>query len=604
MPASATAVRVRRAVAALLTLSLVAAVFVSAQRVQRTRADFVFTGGGEVRALDPHAATGVPEGRVLRALFEGLVVRDSKTLAPTPGCAASWTVDDGGRRYTFALRENARWSNGERVTASDFVWSWTRLLAPQTAAEYAPQLWCVEGAREFSSGAAEASTLGLRALDESTLEVRLVEPSPRLLEILCFYAFVPLHRASFEAVRERYPTTWATQWTRPEHLVSNGAYRLGARRINERIRLEKSAYYWDADSVAMRTIDMLSIESWSSALNLYLAGDIDWVDGAIPSNLVTRLKSREDFRATPYLGVYFYRLNTTRPPLDDVRVRRALSRAIQRAEITSKVLKAGQAPSLSFTPWGRIGAYRAPQAAPPTVAGAQDEFHAAGYSTPKRKLRAFPTIEIHFNTSETHRALAEVVAHHWNRTLGIEVRLRNQEWKSFLDAQSNLQYDVSRSSWIADYADPGNFLEIWTSDNPNNRTGWKNATYDGLIAQAARELDGARRNALYVQAERLLLDEAPCIPIYSYVSQNLVAPRLGGFDDNGLNEPSLTRLYWRDEIELKVAREQGAKGKERVPAHGPPSGLRSPRAQAEWFDASGGQHGARAPEPSATERQP
>lgn len=569
----------RRAVAALLTVSLIGAAFAFAQRARRTRADFVFTGGGEVRALDPHAATGIPEGRAIRALFEGLVIRDPQTLAPAPGCAASWTISDDGRLYTFSLREDARWSNGERVTAHDFVWSWTRLLAPQTGAEYAAQLWGVAGAREFASGAAGAEELGLRALDDSTLEVRLVEPNPRLLDVLCFYAFVPLHRASFEAVRERFPATWATQWTRPEHLVSNGAFRLSERRINERIRFEKSTHYWNADAVALRTIDMLSIESWSSALNLYLTGELDWVDGAIPSNLVTHLTPREDFRATPYLGIYFYRINTTRPPLDDARVRRALSRAIQRAEITNKVLKAGQAPANSFTPWGRIGAYRAPPAAPPTPAGAQSELQAAGFSTPKRKLRAFPTLELHFNTSETHRAIAEVVAHHWKRTLDIDVRLRNQEWKAFLDAQSNLRYDVSRSSWIADYADPGNFLEIWTSDNPNNRTGWKNARYDGLIAQAAREVNEARRFALYAEAERLLLEEAPCIPIYSYVSQNLVDPRLGGFDDNELNEPSLARLYWRDDAELEAARSTSAMRKKRVISHGPSQGLRSPTAQ-------------------------
>ncbi len=592
MPSSAPALRLRRFVAAVLAALVVALIVALALRARRTRADFVFTAGGEVKSLDPHAATGVPEGRVLRALFEGLVVRDPVTLEPAPGCAESWTVSADFKTYTFTLRDAARWSNGERVSAQDFVWSWTRLLAPQTGAEYAAQLWCVEGAREFSQGLAGPEALGLTALDERTLEVRLSEPQPRLLEVLCFYAFAPLHRASYEAVRQRYPATWPTQWTRPEHLVTNGPFALRERRINERVRLERSPHYWDADGVALRTVDMLSIESWSSALNLYLTGEVDWVDGAIPTNLVPRLAKREDFRATPYLGVYFYRLNTTRPPLDDPRVRRALSRAVQRAEITAKVLKAGQSPALSFTPWGAIGDYKAPSLIQVTEAGAQAEFQAANYSTPKRNAREFPAIEIHFNTSETHRAIAEVVAHHWKQTLGVKARLRNQEWKAFLDAQSRLEYDVSRSSWIADYADPGNFLEIWTSDNPNNRTGWKNARYDALIASARRERDPARRWPLYAQAEKLLLDESPCIPIYSYVSQNLVDPGLGGFDDNALNEPSLAKLYWRDPLELDAARKQGAAGKQRVASHGPRAGLRSPRSAAQLLDASGGAHGA------------
>ncbi len=592
MPSSAPALRLRRVVAALVVVLLAATTLALARRAGRTRADFVFTAGGEVKSLDPHAATGVPEGRVIRALFEGLVVRDPLTLAPAPGCAESWSISPDVKRYTFTLRETARWSNGDPLRAEDFVWSWTRLLAPQTGAEYAAQLWCIEGARDFAEGRAGAEGLGLRALDERTLEVRLSEPQPHLLDVLCFYAFVPLHRASYESVQQRYPSTWATQWTRPEHLVSNGPFALRERRINERLRLERSPHYWDADGVALRTVDMLSIESWSSALNLYLTGEVDWVDGAIPPNLVPRLLAREDFRATPYLGIYFYRINTTRPPLNDPRVRRALSRAVQRAEITAKVLKAGQGPAFSFTPWGSIGDYKAPSLSQATPAGADFEFQAAKYSTPRRRAREFPSIEIHFNTSETHRAIAEVVAHHWKQTLGVKARLRNQEWKAFLDAQARLEYDVSRSSWIADYPDPGNFLEIWTSDSPNNRTGWKNARYDELIARARAERAPASRWPLYAQAEQILLDESPCIPIYSYVSQNLVDPGLGGFDDNALNEPSLAKLYWRDSLELDAARKQGAKGKKRVPSHGPPSGLRSPRAAAQLLDASGGAHGA------------
>ncbi len=597
MPPRVQALRFRRGWAALLALSVLGAALVAGLSSQRSRADFVFTGGGEVRALDPHAATGIPEGRVIRALFEGLVVRDPQTLLPAPGCAESWSVSGDELVYTFRLRENARWSNGDPLTAQDFVWSWARLVDPATGAEYAAQLACVEGARD-------GGPLGVRALDERTLEVRLVEPTPRFLDILCFYAFVPLHRASFEAVKARYPSTWSTRWTRPENLVSNGAYTLRERRINERIRLEKSPHYWNAGEVAMRTVDMLSIESWSSALNLYLTGEIDWVDGAIPSNLVDKLKPREDFRVTPYLGIYFYRINTTKPPLDDARVRRALSRAVRRSEITAKVLKAGQAPSLSFTPWARIGDYRAPQLLSAIQTGARSEFAAAGYSHLENAARKFPPLEIHFNTSETHRAVAEVVAHHWDLTLGIKARLRNQEWKAFLDAQTNLDYDVSRSSWIADYADPGNFLEIWTSDNPNNRTGWKNAEYDALIASARLERVASKRNALYVRAERLLLDESPCIPIYSYVSQNLVDPRIGGFDDNVLNEPALSRLYWRDDAELDEARMQAATQKRRVESHGPREGLRSPAAERERAKASGEpRERAESPPPDAQESE-
>ena len=583
MPVSPTSRNARALLAAALLAGTVAALLALGGRARLERADFVFTNGGEVRSLDPQIVTGIPEGRIVGALFEGLITRDPTTLAPQPGVAESWELDGTKRVYTFHLRANARWSNGDVLSADDFEWSFRRLLEPETGAEYASQLWCVVGARAFTTGVdAQGSALvrdwskvGIRALDARTLRIELSAPTPYFLDVLAMHACVPVHRATIEALRERFPATWQVEWTRPGTLVTNGPFHVTERRLNDRIRLAKSATYWDAEHVALRTIDALAVENWNTALNLYLTGEVDWVDGSIPTNLVPRLLGREDFHPAPYLGIYFLRVNTTKPPLDDPLVRRALSMALQRGEICGKLLKAGQTPAQSFVPRGRLGAYKSPNGPGENVSVARKLLADAGFG---KDAKAFPTIEFHFNSSEVHRDIAEIVAAQWKEALGIDVRLRNQEWKAFIDAQSRLQYDVSRSSWIADYADPSTFFEVWRSDSENNRTGWSNEQYDRLVERARNELDTPTRMQLYRQAEAVLLNDLPCIPIYAYVSQNLIAPRVGGFTTNLLDEPSLKDLYWMNDAELAKARAD-VRGT-RVDPHGPRAGLHAPASGA------------------------
>jgi len=559
-----------------------------AGRARLARADFAFTSGGEVRSLDPHAVTGIPEGRIIRTLFEGLVVRHPMSLVPSPGVAHAWDIDSEGLIYTFHLREGARWSNDDPVTAHDFEWSFRRLLEPETAAEYASQLWCVAGAREFTTGrdasgaelTRDWSRVGIRALDERTLEIRLSSPAPIFLDVLTMPALSPVHRRSLEATRAQFPDTWQVQWTKPERLVTNGPFRLLERRLNDRMRFVKNTSYWDADHVALRTIDALAIESWTSALNLYSTGELDWVDGAIPTSLVPRLLGREDFKPAPYLGIYFYRINTTKAPLDDVRVRQALAAAVGRREICDKLLKAGQKPATTFVPWGAVGHYKSPPGMNESLGAARAILGRMGLWNAEEGA-SLPALEIHYNSSEVHRDIAEVIAAQWQVGLGLDVRLRNQEWKAFLDAQAALDYDISRSSWIADYVDPSSFLEIWVSGGENNRTGWSNAGFDELIERARVDRDPARRTELYQRAEQILLNEAPIIPIYSYVSQNLLDPRVGGFFANELNQPSPKHWYWMDDEDLAQVRAAPGRRGQRVESHGPPDGLYAPAATRE-----------------------
>lgn len=551
--------RLRNGLALALLAPLAALALSLAGRARLPRAELVFSNGSEVGTLDPATVSGQAEGRVAMALFEGLTVKHPETLAPLPGVAERWEISPDGLTYTFHLRA-ARWSNADPLTAEDFLFSWRRLLAPETAAPFAYQLWCVRGAEAFSKSAPEEREarwreVGLSAPDARTLVVELARPTAYFLALTSSHPLFPVHRASLEAAQRRFPESWQSAWVRAGSLVSNGPFRLVERRVNDRLRLVRNPEYWDVASVALRSIDVLALEHIGTGLNLYLAGEVDWID-RVPAALVPHLRRRPDFQAAPYLASYFYRVNVTRPPLDDVRVRRALALAIDRRALCEGILRKGEPPSWSLTPPGLAGYPRPAMAHAPRGTSPAEE--AAALAADRAEARAllaaagfgperpFPKLEILFNTSETHRDVAEVLAAGWAEALGIEVELLNQEWKSYVDSQSNLRYDLSRSSWIGDYPDPNTFLEVFTSDSENNRTGWSSPRYDALVAAAGREVDSARRLALLAEAEALLLEELPILPLFGYVSQNLVHPRLGGFHPNVLDEHPPKFWYWKE----------------------------------------------------------
>ena len=540
-------------------------------------ADFAFNNGAEVSTLDPATISSIPEGRIVRALFEGLCVKDPRTLEPLPGMAESWEISADGRTYTFHLREGARWSNGDRVTADDFVYSWQRVLHPATAAEYAYLLWYVRGGRQYSLAPDEAEPLGLRALDEMTFEVVLEEPTPYFLDLVGFYPLYPVNRRNLEEAQARWPGEWRLRWLAPENLVTNGPYRIGFRRINDRIRLVKNHGYWDAEHVAFETIDAFAIDHLGTSLNLYLTGELDWIDRPV-TDVIPHLVEREDFHVSPFLGTYFYRVNTGEPPFDDPRVRRALALAINREALVEKITKAGERAAYGFTTEALASGYpRVEMEHSGDLATDLDEARRllaeAGYGPGGREV---PTFEILFNTDQVHRDIAEVIAHGWQHELGLSVKLLNQEWKVYLDSQKTLRYDVVRASWIGDYPDPNTFLDVFVTGGENNRTGWGNARYDELIERARRELDARERFSLLAEAESILLDELPILPIYHYVSRNLVNPRLGGFHENVRDEHFCKFWYWLDDEELREKRAELPAGTAIVPAPGPAGGLKAP----------------------------
>ena len=560
----------RRLLPPLLALGLLFGALRIASSARLEPADFVLNNGAEVSSLDPAIVTGVPEGRVIRALYEGLVVKHPLTLEPLPGMAESWELSDDGLVYTFHIRADGQWSNGDPVTAHDFVYSWRRFLLPETAAQYAYQLYYAKGARAFNTEVDERGeplhdfdeTVGIRALDERTLEVELESPTPYFIDLVGFYPLFPVNPRGVEAAMERWGAAWTSHYMRPEHLVTNGPYKLLFRRVNDRIRLVKNELYWDADNVAFESIDVLAVENYGTMLDLYLTGGCDWID-RVATSVVPTLMQREDFNPVPYLGTYFFRVNTTRPPFDDVRVRRALALTIDRKAICEKIMKAGQVPSYGLVPPG-IAGYVAAQMDSAAAESPDDEaaweldcasaaelLVEAGFGPGGRP---FPTLEIHYNTSEAHRDIAEVIAETWRRVLGVDAVLLNQEWKVYLDTQTTLGYDVSRSAWIGDYADPNTFSDMWVTGGENNKTGWGDARYDELIAAAARELDPVARMQLLRESEEILMEELPILPIYYYVTQGVVNPRLGGWFNNVQDEHFPKFFYWMDDEELAAVR--------------------------------------------------
>lgn len=486
-------------------------------------ADFRFVNGSEPKTLDPALLTGQPGGRIVTALFEGLTRRDARTLRPVPGVAESWVVSQDGLTWTFQLRADARWSDGRPLTAHDFVYAWRRLLDPATGAEYAYLLHGLRGARAYNEAGSEAEPRfgmdrGVYARDDRTLVVELEAPLPYFLELTSFFSAYPVPRGLVEA----HPRDWFL----PDKLVSNGPFLLESWRVGDRIRLVRNPAYWGADEVALESIDALAVEQPTTALNLYLGGDVDWLPELYPVELVDVLREHPDFYKGPGMMVYYYRLNVRRPPLDDSRVRRAIGLAIDRREITDEVLRLGQIPALTIVPPGMPG-YAAPE---------------SGFGFDPEKARALlaqagypggqgmPELGILYNTHETHKKVAEVIADQLRRHLGIEVKAYNQEWQSYLASIRTGNYEIARAGWIGDYLDPNTFLDLWVTGSGNNQTGWGDPVYDELIAAAGGEANATRRMEMLRRAEAILVGRGfPVIPIYFYVVSGLVKPHVGGF---------------------------------------------------------------------------
>ncbi len=504
-------------------------------QVQRADRDQVLLRGigYEVADIDPQLGTGTAEQAVISGLFEGLVTEDPRDLHPVPGVAYRWDISPDGLTYTFFLRPDARWSNGRPVTAADFVQSWKRILSPSLAAGNASLLYVIQGAEAFNKAATkDFSRVGAEALGERTLRVALEHPAPHFLSLLTHWSFcpVPVDVIASEGPVEGRANPWAT----PGHLVGNGPFTLSAWEPNKVIILAKSPSYWDSAHVALKEIRLYPIDSLDAEEREFRAGQLHLTD-ALPVGRIDAYRSgaaevRPFLRIDPYLGTYFYRLNTARPYLRDPLIRMALALAIDRRAIVGRILRGGQKPARALTPPG-IDGYEPPPGFSTDFAEARRLLAAAGYPGGK----GLPAFELLFNDSENHRLIAEAVQEMWRRELGVDVRLVNEDLKSVLGARRTGDYQIMRSSWIADYEDPGSFLDVWRSGSGNNYTGWSSPDYDAILFAAERTPDAASRRALLRQAETLLLQAVPIIPIYYYTHVFLKQPSVQGWYPNLLD---------------------------------------------------------------------
>jgi len=501
------------------------------------RADLVFINGAEPESLDPAVITGQPEGRVVNALFEGLTTFDA-TGKPGPGMAESWTVSDDKTVYTFTLRPEARWSDGSPLTADDFVASWKRTLTPATAAGYNYQLFYVKNAEPFASGKiTDFSQVGVKALDDRTLQVTLENPTPFFLDLCATPPLAPVPTATIEK--------FGDDWIKPSRIVNNGAYLLEEWRINDKIRLRKNHLYWNAKNVALETVDVLPISKANVAFNFYASGlaDLTMDKGLTPPALLDELRKRPDFHAAPFLGIYFLRFNCAKTPFDDARVRQALSLAVDKRIITEKITRAGELPAASFVPPG-IPGYVSPDAPAFDPQRARDLLAEAGFP----EGRGFPFVTYLYSEGELNEAIAVELQSMWREHLGIEINLARQEWKVYLNSLSNLDYGIARSSWVGDYPDPNTFLDMFITGGGNNRTGWSDPAYDRLISDATREADPAKRFEILRQAEEILVSkQVPVCPIFYYVGIQLYdAEKIGGILPNVIDEHPLKAIYRKD----------------------------------------------------------
>ncbi|HEY2454607.1 MAG TPA: ABC transporter substrate-binding protein [Scandinavium sp.] len=490
----------------------------------------------EPASLDPAKAVGLPEIQVIRDLFEGLVNQDSKGNI-IPGVATKWQTNDN-RVWTFTLRDDAKWSDGTPVTAQDFVYSWQRLVDPKTTSPFASfaALAGMANAQDIIDGKATPDKLGVTAVDAKTLRVQLDKPLPWFVNLTANFSLYPVQKANVDS---------DPNWTRPGKLIGNGAYVLKDRVVNEKLVVVPNTNYWDNAKTVIKQVTFVPINQESNATKRYQAGDIDITESFPKTQYKQLLKQIPGQVYTPpQLGTYYYAFNTQKGPTADARVRQALSLTIDRRIMADKVLGTGEKPAWRFTPDVTAGFKPQPSAAEKMSqeelnAQAKTLLAAAGYG-PNRPLK----LTLLYNTSENHQKIAIAVASMWKKNLGVDVKLQNQEWKTYIDSRNTGNFDVIRASWVGDYNEPSTFLSLLTSAHSGNISRFSDPAYDKIIKQATQETTAEARNADYNEAEKIIAAQAPIAPIYQYTNGRLIKPWVKGYPIDNPEDVAYSRTMY------------------------------------------------------------
>ncbi len=499
---------------------------------------FTYSVIDESSSLDPQIVEDVSGSDIIRDLFEGLMNQDADGNL-VPGVATGYTTNDAKDVYTFTLRKDAKWSDGTPVTANDFVYAWRRLADPKTASPYSwfAEIMAIKGVGPILAGEASPDTLGVRAVDDYTFEVQLSSSLP-------YFASMTTSASTFPTpswVIEKY----GADWTKPENIVSNGAYVLTEHIPQERMVRERNPLYWDNANTIIDKVVTLVINDANTALTRYLAGELDL--GPVPSGQYLRLKAEypDQAKSFPRLCTYYYSFNVSpsgQEALKDVRVRQALSYAVNRSVITDNILQAGQIPAFTFTP-GATAGFTVPEV--PFGKMTQDErdakakelLAAAGYG-PDNPLK----IDLLYNTSEGHKKIAIAIAQMWKQTLGVETTLANMEWKTFLETRGNQNFDVARGGWCGDYNEASTFLDLLSTDSGYNDGKYSNPEVDRLLTEAKTMADPS---ANYTKVEQILAEDMPLIPIYHYTGVFMMKPNLKGWPYQNVQQDWYSRELYK-----------------------------------------------------------
>lgn len=483
--------------------------------------------GSEPKTLDPAVNNSLDGGTYISCAFEGLTTYDknSKVVA---GTAEKWDVSADGTVYTFHIRKDAKWSDGKDVTANDFVYSWRRVVDPKTAADYAYYLYFVKNGEAINGGKADVNTLGVKAIDDKTLEVTLEAPCSFFTEITAFPTLVPLR----EDIVSANPDKWTLD---TKTYVGNGPYVLTSWEHDSKITFEKNDNYWAKDDVVAQKIEWFLMNDPNAMLGAFKNGQISLAN-AIPNEEYEAEKAAGNLHILPQLGTYYLDLVNDKAPFDNPKVRRAVSLAIDRNYIVEKITKGGQVPASAYVPYGIAdvtpspdfrtvgGDYYSvkPEDLDKNIAEAKALLAEAGYPDGK----GFPKVTFGINTGSNHQVIAEAIQQMLKTNLGIEVEIQAQEWNVFQQSRKDGVFNINRNSWIGDYMDPSTFLDMFTSDNGQNNSRYSNPEYDKAIKAARVETDATKRMQLFHDAEKMLMDDMGIVPIYFYtnpleISQNL-----------------------------------------------------------------------------------
>jgi len=497
--------------------------------------------GSEPQGIDPHIVTGVPEHHILISLCEGLTIPNPNPKGSDgyiPGTAESWSISDDGKEYIFKLNKNAKWSNGDPVTADDFVWSWKRILTASLGSQYPDMLYYLVGAYEYHNGQIDSfDEVGVKALDTHTLKVNLKNPTPFFIGLLSHYSTWPVHKET--VLKHGDIDDRNGEWTRPGNFVCNGPFQLKTWELNNKIVVEKNPHYYDASMVRLNEIHYYPVSNVMTEDRMFRAGQLHLTSSMPTQKCPIYIEEKNpNLKIDPYMGTYFYRINTENETLNDVRVRKALAYSIDRQLLVDKVTQCGQIPAYSFTPPGSNG-YQPSTEIPYDPVLAKQLLVEAGYSSDN----PFPKLEILFNTNEGHRKVALAIQQMWQNELGIEVELVNQDWKVYLSREMVGDFQISRAGWIGDYEDPNTFLDLMRPNRGNNKTGWENMEFDALVEEANTINDQEKRYELLNKAEKILIDNMPIIPLYTYVRVYQLSPDVKGFNPHILDHHHPKFIY-------------------------------------------------------------